>query len=202
VANGTSTTYKYVGWIDKEKQQQFDRLIQQNSTQPGGTILDIDMPDFIVVQIKVPKPSLWATADLLVQQSTTSSNDEVPGFIEIPIGIRSERGDKSKIKIETTSTVEFKRHAVDLAFALTAWKAQGASLDYIILNLTPLPGSPKLNFHLLYVFLSRATSGKRLRCLPNNINQEELLLMKPKFNAVRYLLDIDENGYWFDRTQN
>ncbi len=46
-------------------------------------------------------------------------------------------------------------HAVDLAFAVTVWKCQGDTFDYIIALLKHMPGSPTLTFEKLYVMLTR-----------------------------------------------
>ncbi len=49
-------------------------------------------------------------------------------------------------------------HAVDLAFAVTVWKCQGDTFDYIIALLEHTPGSPTLTFEKL---LCDVYTGKR-----------------------------------------
>ncbi len=47
-------------------------------------------------------------------------------------------------------------HAVDMAFAVTVWKCQGGTFDYIIALLKHTPGSPTLTFEKLSSSLGRA----------------------------------------------
>ncbi len=73
--------------------------------------------------------------------------------IQIPIGLTSQC--KKKVKVGTQESVTYYAHAVDLAFAITVWKCQRGTFDYILTLLEHTPGSPSptLTFEKLYVIL-------------------------------------------------
>ncbi len=58
-----------------------------------------------------------------------------------------------KVRVGTQESVAYYAHAVDLAFAITVWKCQGGTFDYIITLLEQTPGSPTLTFENLYIIL-------------------------------------------------
>ena len=56
-----------------------------------------------------------------------------------------------------------KRHEIDLAFAVTDYKVQGKTLDYIILSIGPRDGlMPHLSLTDVYTLASRVRLGSRL----------------------------------------
>ncbi len=71
-----------------------------------------------------------------------------------------------KESIGTQELVTYYAHAVDLAFAITVWKCQGGTFDYIIGLLEQSPGSPTLTFENLYVMFTRVKKASKFRCLP------------------------------------
>ncbi len=89
-------------------------------------------------------------------------------------------------------------HTVDLVFAITAWKCQGGTFDYIIALLEHTPGSPILTFENLYVMLTRVKMACKFRCLPLSpaFNKAKLYNYRPKILASKWRMDIDESGYW------
>ncbi len=74
-------------------------------------------------------------------------------MIRIPIGLTSQC--KKKVKVGTQESVTYYDHAADLAFAITVWKCQGGTVDYILALLEHTPGSPTLTFENLYVMFTR-----------------------------------------------
>ncbi len=101
-------------------------------------------PDHIIVDIKPIRGIKWPHNLNL----STNSN-----LILIPIGLTSQC--KKKVKVGTQESVTYYAHAVDLAFAITVWKCQGGTFDYIIALLVHTPGSPTLTFENLYVMFTR-----------------------------------------------
>jgi hypothetical protein len=99
-------------------------------------------PDHIIVDIKPVKGIKWP------QGLNLSPNSNL---IRIPIGLTSQC--KKKVKVRAQEPVTYYVHAVDLAFAITVWKWQGGTFDYIIALLEHTPGSPTLTFEKLYVML-------------------------------------------------
>ncbi len=62
---------------------------------------------------------------------------------------------RKKVRVRTQESVTYYAHTVDLAFAITVWKCQGGTFDYIIALLEQTPGSPTLTFEKLYVMFTR-----------------------------------------------
>ncbi len=89
-------------------------------------------------------------------------------------------------------------HAVDLAFAITVWKCQGGTFDYIIALLEHTPGSPTLTFEKLYVMFTRVKKACKFQCLPLSpaFNKAKLYHLHPKTLATKWRMDFDESGYW------
>ncbi len=89
-------------------------------------------------------------------------------------------------------------HAIDLAFAITVWKCQGGTFDYIIALLEHTPGSPTLTFEKLYVMFTQMKVACQFQCLPLSpaFNKAKLYHLHPKIIATKWRMDIDENGYW------
>jgi hypothetical protein len=59
-----------------------------------------------------------------------------------------------KAEVGTQESVTYFAHAVDLAFAITVWKCQGGTFEYIIALLEHSPGSPILTFEKLNVMFT------------------------------------------------
>ncbi len=62
---------------------------------------------------------------------------------------------EKKVRVGTQKSVTYIAHAVDLAFAITVWKCQGGTFDYITVLLKQTPGSLTLTFEKLYVMFTR-----------------------------------------------
>ncbi len=95
-------------------------------------------------------------------------------------------------------------HAVDLAFAVTVWKCQGGTFDYIIALLEHTPGSPTLTFENLYVMFTRVKRACRFQCLQLSpaFNKGKLYNLRPKILATKWRMDIDKSGYWKPHVSN
>ncbi len=89
-------------------------------------------------------------------------------------------------------------HEVDLAFAVTVWKCQGGTFDYIIALLEHTPGSPTLTFEKLYVMFTRVKKACNFCCLPLSpaFNKAKLYHLRPEILATKWRMDINESGYW------
>jgi hypothetical protein len=55
---------------------------------------------------------------------------------------------KHSIKVGYYLHLGFEHYAVDLAFAMTAWKCQGGTVPYVIVLLVHNPNSPPLSSNL------------------------------------------------------
>jgi hypothetical protein len=108
-------------------------------------------PNHIIVDIKPQPGTQWPKHLNLAPDSN---------FIHIPIVLTS-RCDK-KAKVGTQESVVYYAYAVDLAlFAITVWKSQGGTFEYIIALLEHSPGSPPLTFEKLYVIFTRVKKATR-----------------------------------------
>jgi hypothetical protein len=94
--------------------------------------------------------------------------------------------------------VTYYAHAVDLAFAITVWKCQGVTFDYIIALLEHSPVSLTLTFEKLYVMFTRVKMAYNFQCLHLSpaLNKATLYNLRPKILATKWRMDIDESGYW------
>jgi hypothetical protein len=144
-------------------------------------------PNHIIVDIKPIKGIKWP------HYLNLSPNSNL---IQIPIGLTS-RCEK-KVKVGTQESVTYYAHAVDLAFAITVWKCQGGTFDYIIALLEHSPGSPTLTFEKLYVMFTRVKMACKFQCLPLSpaFNKAKLYNLCPKMLPTEWRMDIDESGYW------
>ncbi len=60
-----------------------------------------------------------------------------------------------KVRVGIQESVTYYAHAVDLAFAITVWKCQGGTFDYIVALLKQAPGSLTLTFEKLFVMFPK-----------------------------------------------
>ncbi len=87
---------------------------------------------------------------------------------------------------------------MDLAFAITVWKCQGGTFEYIIALLEHIPGSPALTFEKLYVMFTRVKEANHFSCLPLSpiYDKRTHFHLRPKILATKWRMDINEHGYW------
>jgi hypothetical protein len=99
---------------------------------------------------------------------------------------------QKKVKVGTQESVTYYAHAVDLAFAITVWKCQGGTFDYIIALLDHTPGSPTLTFENLYVMFTRVKMAGKFRCFPLSLafNKAKIYNLRQKNTCHKM-----ENGY-------
>jgi hypothetical protein len=100
--------------------------------------------------------------------------------------------------------VSYYAHAVDLAFAITVWKCQGGTFDYIIALLEHTPVSPTLTFEKLYVMFTRMKMACKFQCLPLSpaFNKAKLYHLRQTILATKWRMDIDKSGYWKPHVTN
>jgi hypothetical protein len=86
--------------------------------------------------------------------------------------------------------VTYYAHAVDLAFAITVWKYQRGTFEYIIALLKHTPGSPTLTFEKLYVMFTRV----KMDCY---FGVHNFLQHTIKKNSITYNQKfLPQNGEW------
>jgi hypothetical protein len=148
VANGTACTMHSLAWDDPEDKKHAHNMIKA-STQ--GQVIDLPKPpNHIIVDINPIKGIKWP------HHLNLSPNSNL---IQIPIGLTSQC--KKKVRVGTQESVTYYAHAVDLTFAITVWKCQAGTFDYIIGLLEQSPGSPILTFENLYVMFTRVKRASK-----------------------------------------
>ncbi len=150
-------------------------------------------PDHIIVDIKRIKEIKWP------HHLNLSPNSNL---IQIPIRLTSRC--KEKVKVGIQDSVTYYAHAVDLAFAITVWKCQGGTFDYIIALLEHTPGSPTLTYEKSYVMFTRVKRACRFHFLPLSpaFNKAKLYHFHPKILATKWRMDIDKSRYWKPHASN
>ena len=97
--------------------------------------------------------------------------------------------------------VESVGHDVDLRFGITMHKVQGKTIKRVCAELTEHPFPPKVNYHGVFVTISRVKTSQHLALLPFPSGQTDLHHLrdlKPPKNLILWLKSYDTNG-WFDR---
>jgi hypothetical protein len=121
VANRTACTMHLLAWDDTEDKQKCSKS-NSNIYIRSGDCLPTP-PDHIIFDIKPQTRIKWPQDLNLAPNSNLSIKDA---------------------KVGTQESVAYYAHAVDLVFAITVWKCQGGTFDYVIALLEHTPGSPAL----------------------------------------------------------
>jgi hypothetical protein len=108
---------------------------------------------------------------------------------------------RSNIKGE----IQIKRHAVKLGFAITYYKAQGKDLPYVLLDAS-LGQTPPIDFHHLYVGLTRVSNANNMRFISfandsHVVELTHLLTFKPAKDLHRWLSGYDPHTHLWSRTR-
>lgn len=165
----------------------------------GVLEVHVDVPYSINAVPQVPKE---ARATLLARGATlTPARDgEGPATAELVVPtMLSDRPSEYRpssvwaAEASVPPKLNVKRHEIDLAFAVTDYKVQGKTLDYIILSIGPRDGlMPHLSLTDVYTLASRVRLGSRLYVVGFDPKKESAHLRKLKHNPV---LAIWEAGY-------
>jgi hypothetical protein len=167
------------GMIQRRNAWLFKKL--QKST--SGQVIDLPTPpDHIIIDVKPQAGTQWPKHLNLAPDSN---------FIRIMIGLAS--WCNKKAKVGTQESVTHYAHALDLAFAITVWKCQGGTFEYIIALLEHSPGSSALTFEKLHVMFTQVKEANHFRCLPLSpiYDKQTLFHLRPKILATKWRMDID-----------
>jgi len=140
--------------------------------------------------------NVWVPVEDSVRQSWPPELTLVPGEVVIPVLANAPTPDK--VELNSGRVVSMNPHTVDLGFSLTFHKVQGATLPYVILELNKRAFKPYLDFHSLYVGLTRVRQLSHLRILPCHAGAtlDHLLLLKPPMELKCWLAGFDDDGHW------
>jgi len=193
--NGTPCKMVSLSW-DCPIQEASMRVLIQQQGENGGVVELPFPPDHIIVSIKPNEYAEWPN-ELNLAPSSVRANE-----IHLPIG-KIVRPDPKRFSCHISGSVHvrYTAHAVDLAFAITVWKAQGGTFPFVLAMLENICGGKPLTFERAYVMYSRAIAASRFRCFPlsHTFKVNKLFHLRPKILAVKYRMDIGPDGYWHER---
>ena len=175
LANGTPVVLHSVLLAADDDLSHYRSLVA--NAEPGE-VVDIPVP--YAVQVKIP--SISVSQFNRKHKSLDSNNVVIP--------LLNKADSNNKITLEE-QVVRFKAHTFQIAFAVTFHKVQGQTVPKIILDLNKRPGRKLgcLDFHGLYVGLTRVEYCDNIRILPCNDSKKfaHLLKLKPNANLKAWL---------------
>ena len=160
LVNATPFTYHSIQVTDPQDQETIQELLE--NSQPGDILTLPFVPDHINVWLH----DTSTFSDFQLRYLATKSISE-DGEIVLPIG-RMNRKDWDSVVVrgeglQPPSKVHVKNHfPLEHAFAITVHKAQGRTIDNVILALSKQPYMP-LTMSSVYVSLSRVKSKENIR---------------------------------------
>ena len=207
VANGTACIYYSIAWDDESRTREVERLTQA-AVREGRSCVDLPFPPEFINAILLDRDNTSVTSaawpdELNLRQAYDGD------VVVLPFGVTASTSEKFTVTIDAIPPnkaikITYEQHAVELAMALTIWKAQGGTFDRAILHLEGSKGSPSWGFEHLYVALSRIRHADSLRCIPLSIlyNREKLARLRPNIFVTKWRMDIGHAGYWQPRTRH
>ena len=132
-----------------------------------------------VVELAEPPHSINVCPDLPDDDDGAGIESLTPDGIVVPIA-----ASRDTIDFETTSlyatlahipkTLQHRGHPLVLAFALTDFKVQGKTLDFLTMSIASRAFPPHLDMKGFYIIISRVRSGDSLRVLGENLDLNHL----------------------------
>lgn len=167
----------------------------------------LTLPDHIVRRLTLLKVSphdflVALKQSILERASWPKDRTCVPGDVVVPVQTTTVDGKKLPPmgKRGKALSVYIERPAVDLRFAITVHKSQGATIGKFIVVLTMRPNNPSpYNFHSVLVALSRVRHGDDIRFVFND-DEFDWDALRPSPILTAFLAGYDESGVW-DRSR-
>ena len=159
------------------------RTLQEyvDGTLPVDGVLEVEIPRPFSINA-VPKVSAKAKRALLKRKVTI---DPTHRELVVPVLVDSRQVEFTPTSVYAAQAsipkkLRLVQHQIDLAFAVTDYKLQGKTLDYLILSIGPRDGDvrPSLTLTDVYVLVSRVRLGTRLYVIgfdPSDPRQTEHL---------------------------
>ena len=202
VANGTTAFLHSLIFLDENEREIYrDKL---ELAKPGMALKLDKPPDFVVVKLKYELPNaLRENPDFKKLRDLIPDADENENEFFVPLALKSDRFGKNNINAGTNeqiANIKFQKFEFDLAYAVTTYKLQGATLDYLIVDLNQRTiGLKAMDLRALYVMLSRLGYLNNIRILPfrnhpskNNINPTNFL------DYLKNMSQCEELHKWYD----
>ena len=183
--------------------------------RPGGVVTLTRPPKYVNVSpdvsdkfVELLRPHSLSEEVVVVPMGLAFKAEEFkPGStfaamngIGVPQRRRKKTGALTKKK---TSGLAVKEHCVTLAFAVTDFKLQGASLDALVVSLAPRPFRPPIDLSSVYVLASRVRTRDGLRVLRDDpAGWEHLKAMRHAPELEVWESSYDENGFFCESMAN
>ena len=187
LANGTEGAYHSLVLSELEDARHIqDRIL---NTQPGEDIFLRYPPQFIYVIITGSDPKNF--------ENLTRIKDETV----IPIG-ESFKGNKVKACVQENSgstEINSTCHGIDNRFSITMHKLQGKTIHRLCADLNDHSFRPTIDFHGLFITLSRVKNLKHFARLPYQPDQDNLghfRNLKPPKNLSIWLQSYAADGHF------
>ena len=185
IANGSRGHLYALGWPNNELHNE---AIAYIAAQSGNVFLPNHLTPSFVYAVPVLRDSVrdfWRRENLsLLPDENIFSVDFLDEIETINMN-----GTKINVKISTPQ--------YEYSFMSTVHKAQGATMDRIILNFLHRPCAPSVQeFHSIVVGLSRTRLGDHFRVMGNDDDFDFLDDIMPPLNLIAFMAGYDEHGMW------
>jgi hypothetical protein len=184
LVNGAPITLHSLTWDDEKEFIRIQELTKEDSALPFGSEIEIAQPLAINVAVDKSLDGKPVSRRRQLQLNQLQQFSIVEDKIVLPIttAIAPSSGNKNKKftyktgnLISPIATAEVSQpFPFDLAFAITVHKAQGRTMDRVVVDLSSHPTYiTQMNFAAVFVAMSRVRNRNHLRLLPHPGNRNQ-----------------------------
>jgi hypothetical protein len=194
IHNGTRCKLHSIGYKSSARQQAANDAITAGGV---GEVVWVETPDFIVVDIG-PRPGLESaprTAEGNILLTLAPGETDTFNVIAPSVGAVAADAHGAALEPRTyLSNVTVQTFDVDLPWSLTYAKLQGATLEYLVVDLTHYDVPPYATFEMILVALSRVRTGDGMRYIGDAADVARLLALKVNPMTRAWRAGYAENG--------
>jgi hypothetical protein len=191
VANGSTGVLDSIVYLDEKDRKKANDEIA--AAVPGSIVKLSKRPDYVVVKMDQPL-STSAEQNKLLNLSKKLFPDRPDCSYLVPLAYEKDRFKKNAINLATKASPSFlrwRRFNYDLGFVVTAYKLQGATIEYLLVDLNQRPlGLKAMDLRALYVILSRVAHMSRIRIMPFRPHVSNPTITKDNF--LDYLKNVSQ----------
>jgi PIF1-like helicase len=206
LANGVKGTLYALDWDTTEKRIDALAYINAQPLTSHVTLPENLIPSkiYIIPELQGEVKREWE-AKLELQKAKHLENPNVvfdsctldPTFQQVVISIDFKNTQLPIHYNGKTIWVNIEKPQFDLGFTCTIHKAQGATLDRVIISFLQRPVSPSpKDFHAVYVALTRIRSKDCLRIIAHEDELDFLDYLAPNIELVAFMEGYDDEGKW------
>jgi hypothetical protein len=203
-ANGTIVvqhSFTYSDKMSKEDILRFEKLY--NDISNIGKILTLPFPPATITCYKANDEdhpfSLISKNTAFIAEDYLATKRELITVNTTGAGVQN-RTKSFKAKVGNyylKDLLEYINYGIELKFGVTFHKVQGLTVPKIILQLNYMPGLGSLDFHSLYVAMTRTKENSHIQKIPivDNDYRHLLNIVCPLWLFI-FMKMYDDNGYW------